>query len=192
HESDAPERERAAALEALSRVGVSSDRPPEGAFRLLRRLGRFASDDENLAVLRYGLRAEFPEEVARAAEESARRGFDRAGREDLTASHALTIDAPHTREIDDALTVAPWGDGGFEVGVHIADPCAFVPPGGPVDHEAAMRGTTYYFPDRKLLMIPPSLSEEAASLIEGEERPVLTFLVHLEASGRAAGHPIPR
>jgi exoribonuclease-2 len=187
-DADAPDRETA--QEALAAIGVTGDRPHEAAFRLLRRTGQFDSDDRNLAIDRYGLREEFPEEVRVAAEEAARRGFVRDGRKDLTSLDMVTIDAPFTLEVDDALSIAPWDEGGFEIGVHIADPCAFVPVGSPVDREAFARGMTYYFPERKLLMLPPAISEGAASLVAGEERPALSFLARVDADGRIRGFEI--
>ena len=187
-----PERDRSLATEALAAAGVTGDRPAEAAFRLLRKLGRFASDDENLAIVRFGLRTSFPEEVLRAAEAAAAAGFDRAGRRDFTTVVALAIDDPTTREVDDALSVEERPGGGLEIGIHIADPCAFVAPGDPVDAEARARGTTYYFPERKLLMLPPVLSETAASLVAGEDRPALSFLIGIDDTGRVVHSEIVR
>ncbi len=184
---DAPERERHLAAEVLEAIGAKGDRPAEAAFRLLRRTGRFGSDDENLAVVRFGLRTAFAADVLRAAGDAAAAGFDRAGRRDLTAREALTIDDASTREVDDALSIEERGNGMTEIGIHIADPCAFVAKDDPVDAEARVRGTTYYFPEGKILMMPPVLSEQAASLVAGEERPALSFLVTLEAAGRVVG-----
>ncbi len=189
---DAPDKERALAVEALQAAGARGDRPSEAAFRLLRRTGRFSSDDENLAIVRFGLRTAFPEETLVAAEAAARAGFDRTGRRDLTGRVSLTIDDASTREVDDALSIEERDNGLVEVGIHIADPCAFIEAGGPVDVEASARGTTYYFPDGKLLMIPPVLSEGAASLVAGEDRPALSFLVAVDAEGRVAGVEVVR
>ena len=83
-------------------------------------------------------------------------------------------------------------NGLVEVGIHIADPCAFIAPGGPWTSRPRTRGTTYYFPEGKILMIPPVLSEGAASLVEGQDRPALSFLVAVDAEGRAAGVEIVR
>ena len=192
YDFEAPEKERALATEALAAAGARGERPSEAAFRLLRRIGRFASDDENLGVVRFGLRTAFPEDVLRQAEEAASAEFERTARRDLTGRETLTIDDPATREVDDALSIEERGDGVVEVGVHIADPCAFTAPGDPVDVEARGRGTTYYFPERKLLMIPPVLSEEAASLIAGCDRPALSFLVVVDATGRVVSSEIAR
>ena len=192
HDQESPERDRALAAAALDAAKASGERPAERAFRLLRAVGRFGSDHENLAIERYALRTEFPPEVLEAAERAAGRGFDRTGRLDLTGLTALTIDAAWTTEIDDALTIAEGPDGRVDIGIHIADPSAFVVPGDAVDAEALSRGTTYYFPERKLLMMPPSISEGAASLAAGADRPTLSFRVTLDAEGRPLALDIVR
>jgi len=189
---ETPEKERALAAEAIAAAGARGDRPSDAAFRLLRRTGRFASDDENLAIVRFELRTSFPDEVLRRAEAAASAGFDRAERRDLTGRTILTIDDPATREVDDALSIEERGNGMVEVGIHIADPCAFFAPGDPVDVEARARGTTYYFPERKLLMLPAVLSEDAASLVAGRDRPALSFLVTVDATGSVVSVEIAR
>jgi hypothetical protein len=78
---EAPEKERQMAAEALDAAGARGDRPSEAAFRLLRRTGRFASDDENLAIVRFSLRTAFSEEVAAAAEAAAAAGWARGARD---------------------------------------------------------------------------------------------------------------
>ncbi len=188
---EAPEKDRALAVEALATTGAAGDRPAETAFRLLRRVGRFASDDENLEIVRFGLKSEFDPETLSAAEAAAST-FERSGRLDLTRRATLTIDDPATLEIDDALSIEERADGGVVVGIHIADPCAFIPADSPVDSEARARGTTYYFPDGKLLMLPSVLSEKAASLVAGEERPALSFLLAVDGEGRIGSAQLVR
>ena len=182
-QADDADSAREQALSALERSGVSFTRPHDGAFRLLRRLGRFGSDDENLEVRRFGLRTEFPEAVLSCAERAAEAGFEQAGRVDLTGLEALTIDGPSTREIDDALSIERRPAGGFRLGVHIADPAAFVLADDAVDREALARGLTHYMPDLRLPMLPPAISEQAASLVPDAVRPALSFLVELDCAG---------
>ncbi len=185
-ESGAPEAARALALSALTAAAQRFERLDEGAVHLLVRLGRFAPD-ENLEVRRYGLRTVFPEEVLAAAAAAAARGFDREGRLDLTGEAVITIDAAHTREVDDGLSYTPLPGGGARLGIHIADPGAFVHPGDAVDAEALARSTTHYLPDHKLTMLPPALGEEAASLLPGEDRPALSFLLEMGPDGALVG-----
>jgi exoribonuclease-2 len=192
HDQDAPERDRVLAGSALDATKIPGERPAERAFRVLLATGRFASEHENLSIERYALRTAFPAAVEEAAAAAAGRGFDRAGRLDLTALPALTIDSSWTTEIDDALTIAEVPGGRLEVGIHIADPSAFVTRGDAVDAEALHRGTTYYFPEQKLLMLPRAISEGAASLVEGAPRPTLSFRVTLDANGEARTIDIAR
>jgi exoribonuclease-2 len=145
----------------------------------MRLAGRIDDDDVNLQVLRFGLRTRFPDDVLAHAEEAAQRGFDDQGREDLTHLEVFSIDGPRTREIDDALSLVRTGDG-FRLGVHIADPGAFVRPDDPVDREALARGLTHYHPELRLPMLPPVLGEDAASLVAGQPRPALSFVIDLD------------
>jgi exoribonuclease-2 len=185
-EEDVPPSIRRAAVEALDAFGRPRETVAEGAFHVLRATGRFASDDENLAVLRYGLRVAFPEEVGAAAEDRARSGFHAGRREDATGLEVVTVDGPHTREIDDGLSVEPLDGGAVRIGVHIADPSEFVAPGDPIDAEARLRATSHYFPDRRVPMLPPSISEAAASLVPGEERPALSLFADVGPDGEVS------
>jgi len=191
HEESAPEGARVLALEALEASKLRHDRPHEGAFRLLRLVGRVDDDDVNLQVVRYGLRTHFPDDVLAHAGEVAARGFDAEGREDLTHLEVLSIDGPRTREIDDALSLERTGDG-FRLGVHIADPGALVRPDDPVDREALARGLTHYHPDLRLPMLPAALGEDAASLVAGLPRPTLSFVIELDMTAHVRDARIVR
>jgi len=191
HDLAASEAPRAAALALLEAVPIAGDRPAERAFRLLRRVGVFASDDENLHVRRLGLAPHFPDKVEAAARAAVLRGFSRAGRADLTHLPVVTIDGASTRDLDDALSFEPGGTLG-RIGIHIADPAVFVAPGDPVDVEALSRATSHYLPDVRIPMLPRVLSEEAASLVEGEPRPALSFFVELASDGEWTGSSIAR
>jgi exoribonuclease-2 len=179
HGDDSVHRKEAVGL--LEALGQSAGRPALAAFDLLHRLGIF-TPDENLEIRRYGLRIDFPDEVTAAAARAASRAPD-GPRRDLTHLEAWTVDDEETVEIDDALSWEEEEGGGGVAGIHIADPAAFVEPGDPVDEEALRRASTHYFPDRRLTMLPPAISEEAASLIPGAVRPALSFLATVDPSG---------
>ncbi len=164
--------------ELLQRVGVSR---PGTIFEILRKAGVF-EEDENVELLRYDIREDFPPEVLAEAEEIVRQGVDLEGRRDLRAWRVFTIDGPETKDFDDALSLRQEGEH-FLVGVHIADVASLVPPGSRLFKEALKRGTTLYLPERTIPMLPPLLSEEAASLVAGKDRPALSFLVHLSSEG---------
>ena len=173
--------------ELLKRVGA--DRPSK-VFEILVTTGVF-TEDENLELLRYDVKEEFPPEVEEEARRLAERGFSPEGREDLTHLSPFTIDGPETRDFDDALHFRKT-EGGLEVGVHIADVSAFVPPQSLVFREALTRGTTIYLPDRIIPMLPRVISEEAASLKAGEVRPALSFLVELSPEGEVKSFRLTR
>jgi len=110
---------------------------------------------------------------------------DGVHRRDLREATTFTIDAPHSRDLDDALSVYPADpDGGLRVCVHIADVSAHLPAGSPLDLEAARSGTSVYLPDWTRPMLPAELSEDALSLLPGLDRDVLTVEMRLDADGR--------
>jgi exoribonuclease-2 len=189
---EASEAARGLALEAVQAAGVRADRPHEAAFKLLRRLGRFTSDDENLEVLRHGLRRAFPDEVHAHAVQVAATPFDGSGRTDLAGLETVTIDSEHTQEIDDALSLEPVGAERWRLGVHIADPASRIAVDDPVDVEALTRGITHYLPDRRILMLPEPISEDAASLLVGQERPALSFVIELSGDGELHAFEVAR
>ena len=122
---------------------------------------------------RYLIRHPFAESVVRdAKKQKPRRG---EGRRDLRELTTLTIDAPSSRDLDDALSVQPAGeDGAMRVFVHIADVDSLVAEGSPVDEEARARGTSVYLAGGVTPMLPRVLSEERLSLLPRTDRDVLT------------------
>jgi len=192
HGQDAPEPARTPAQEALAAAGIRFDRPHEGAFRLLRRVGRFESDDLNLPRLRCRLRSEFSPEVHEVAARRVAAGPSGSDRVDLTALETISIDGPRTTEIDDLISLEVRGDGSRRLGIHIADPSAFVLPGDRLDGEALARSLTHYFPEGKIMMLPREISEHAATLAGGKDRPAVSFLVDLDADGAVTDYVIRR
>jgi len=166
----------------LDKAGLPA---PEAAFRLLVRLGVF-SEDENLDL--YQL--EVPTEFAPATRELARRLSQAppsdplaAQRLDLTDLECFTIDGERTRDFDDALSLEERPGGLVRLGVHIADVASLVAPDTPLDAEARERATSIYLPEMRLPMFPEELSEHTLSLLEGEERLALSFLIDLSPAG---------
>ncbi|MFO0592456.1 MAG: VacB/RNase II family 3'-5' exoribonuclease [Polyangiaceae bacterium] len=149
---------------------------------------RVVSDDADLAiercVARHGLRSVFSKEIEDAAAKiasSPRRG----ARRDLRDVPTVTIDAPSTRDIDDALAALPAGpDGALRVLVSIADVDAFVEEGSVLDREARLRGTSVYLAGRVVPMLPEELSSRAASLLPNEDRLALTCELRIDPEGR--------
>jgi ribonuclease R len=105
------------------------------------------------------------------------------GREDLRELLTVTVDPPSARDFDDAISleVLPPGEGGgWILGVHIADVSHYVAEGTPLDQEALARGTSVYFPDQCIPMLPERLSGELCSLQEGLDRLTLTAWITLD------------
>jgi ribonuclease R len=98
----------------------------------------------------------------------------------------VTIDGETARDFDDAVAIERDGDG-YLLYVHIADVSHYVDEGGTVDMEARRRATSVYFPDRVIPMLPKALSEELCSLRPGEDRPVMTVEMRIDARGLVTG-----
>ena len=141
-------------------------------------------DTEELGIIRgYGLKEEFPEEVERAAEEVASKRIELGKRKDLRGLLTVTIDGEDTRDIDDAVSLER-DDEGYLLGVHIADVSHYVQFKSALDNEAFARGTSVYFPDRVLPMLPGALSNGACSLNEGEDRYALSCFMRFNGDGK--------
>ncbi|MDR1396738.1 MAG: RNB domain-containing ribonuclease [Desulfarculales bacterium] len=94
----------------------------------------------------------------------------------------FTIDGADTRDFDDALSFIPRPDGGGSLGVHITS-LSGLAPGTLIDAEAKQRGTTVYLPDRRIPMLPETLSENIFSLKAGEERAAVSYLADISPQG---------
>ena len=145
---------------------------------------------EELSIIRsYGLIEEFPAEVERAAEEVARQPITPGKRRDLRNLLTITIDGEDTRDIDDAVSLERDGQN-YVLGVHIADVSHYVKLNGKLDREAYARGTSVYFPDMVLPMLPKALSNGACSLNEGEDRYAMSCFMVFDQSGKKLGYDI--
>jgi exoribonuclease-2 len=188
HDVEAPRYRLARDL--LNRAELSG---ADAAFRLLVRLGVWA-EDENLLLLRLGVPMAFRPEVLDEAEHVARgatAGLTVGGghRRDLTHLHAISIDSELTQDIDDALS-CELADGLIFLGIHIADPASVILRDTLLDHEARARATSIYFPEGKIPMLPPLLSEEALSLVANRPRPAMSVLVTLTPEGEVVDFQI--
>ena len=132
------------------------------------------------AMARFRIREGFSQPALdqAAAAPSSVGADERGGREDLRGRVIVTMDPSDARDHDDAVEAAPLSAGGFRIGVHIADVSHYVPAGSPVDREAALRGTSVYFPERVVPMLPEALSSGICSLVAGQDR--LTRSVEIE------------
>ncbi|MFB7182608.1 RNB domain-containing ribonuclease [Streptomyces sp. NPDC056257] len=129
-----------------------------------------------------GVPAHFPAAVLAEAEHAA--AHPRLPDLDSTDIPLFTIDPPSSVDLDQAMHLAKRSAGGYRVHYAIADVAAFVTPGGPLDAEAHRRVTTLYFPDERVPLHPPVLSEDAASLLPDRTRPALLWRFDLDPDGR--------
>ncbi|MEV6209820.1 RNB domain-containing ribonuclease [Kitasatospora sp. NPDC051914] len=129
---------------------------------------------------RLEIRTEWPAEVLAEADRAA--AVPRLPDADATDLELFTLDPPDSRDLDQAMHLARR-DGGYRVHYAIADVAAFVAPGGAVDAEAHRRVQTLYFPDTRVPLHPPRLSEDAASLLPGRLRPAVLWQIDLDADG---------
>ncbi|MGE5127143.1 MAG: ribonuclease R, partial [Betaproteobacteria bacterium] len=156
--------------------------------RVVEVLGRLSDPGVDLRVIvaKYGLPHAFPEEVEQEALRVARpvAAAETEGRSDFRAWTTFTIDPETARDHDDAVGIERRGEDGWRLAVHIADVAHYVREGGALDQEAYLRGTSVYFPDHVVPMLPHSLSSGICSLVEGEDRLTQTVLIELDAEGR--------
>lgn len=150
-------------------------------------LGTVDDPEVQFLVIAYehGLRIEFPAEVIAEAEvlPADPAAADFAGREDLRALPFVTIDGESARDFDDAVCIEPLDGGRTRLWVAIADVAHYVRSGSALDAEAARRGTSVYFPDRAIPMLPPRLSNQLCSLNPHRERLVLVAELTHDRSG---------
>ncbi len=192
HEVFVPAGEESGAT-AGQMVAVEITRPPTAtrnpAGRVLEVLGRLTDPGVDLKVIvaKYGLPDAFPPEVeeeARPRGAPGRPGRGRpGGRTSGAGSPSPSTPRPRgtttTRSGSSAAT-----DGGYRLAVHIADVAHYVREGGPLDQEAYLRGTSVYFPDRVVPMLPHALSSDVCSLVEGRDRLTQSVVIDLDARGR--------
>ena len=112
-----------------------------------------------------------------------------AGRREFRDLPIVTIDGETAKDFDDAVLVQETADG-YELQVHIADVAQYVTPGSPLDLEARLRGTSVYFPDRAVPMLPQELSTDICSLRPGQDRLVLSCIMQLGADGSVRSYEV--
>lgn len=158
-------------------------RKPEGEIEEVLGRGGDLSVEEEALIKTYGLAEGFTQKVLSEGRRVAAEKMPLAGRRDFRDVLTITIDGEDARDFDDAISIEKLEDG-FLLGVHIADVSHYVRRGGALDREAYARGTSVYFPDRVLPMLPFELSNGICSLREGEDRLTLSCVMHVDQKGR--------
>jgi ribonuclease R len=173
-------------------VDVELTRFPRGGVQaagrvtqIVGRTGEMGVDVE-IIIRKHHLPDRFPPEAQQEAarvSQSVGAG-ERQGRGDFRDLPIVTIDGETAKDFDDAVYVTRLPGGRWQLQVHIADVAHYVPVGSALDHEARLRGTSVYFPDRAIPMLPVELSNQICSLNPHVDRLVMSALLELDAQGR--------
>jgi ribonuclease R len=141
--------------------------------------------DVEIIIRKHHLPHQFPQEVIEQARRIPREvdPTELSCRRDFRHLDIVTIDGETARDFDDAVWLEKLPCGHFALQVHIADVSHYVTPGAPIDAEALLRGTSVYFPDRAVPMLPVELSTDICSLRPQEDRLVLSALLEIDRKG---------
>ena len=179
-------------------VNVEVTQFPHGARRLRGRVvevlgfrGDFGIDVE-IMIRKHQIPVEFPAAALRQAEmcEEEVSPSELAGRMDFRALPIVTIDGETAKDFDDAVHVQKLENGNYLLGVHIADVAHYVTRDSALDREALRRGTSVYFPDRAVPMLPERLSNGICSLKPRVDRLTLSALMEIDRSGNVQRYSI--
>src|SRR5256885_2446496 len=145
--------------------------------------------DVEIMIRKHHLPHRFPREVLEEAQEAEPLipVSELKKRRDFRDLPIVTIDGETARDFDDAVTVRRLKDGNFELQVHIADVAQYVTPDSAIDQEARLRGTSVYFPDRAVPMLPLELSTDICSLRPQVDRLVMSCVMEIDHRGEILG-----
>ncbi len=141
--------------------------------------------DTQIIILRFGLESRFKDETLREAEKGRQEQIieEDADRIDFRDWTTVTIDGEKAQDFDDAVSIKRIDNGNYLLGVHIADVSHYVRTGTNLDDEARTRGTSVYFPDLTLPMLPEALSNDICSLRPQQPRRAVTVLMEIDGQG---------
>ncbi|HYN23094.1 MAG TPA: ribonuclease R, partial [Thermoanaerobaculia bacterium] len=140
--------------------------------------------DVKVVLRHYEIPDEFPPEVVALAERFPKDPTDFGRREDLRDRVVITIDGESARDFDDAVSIEKLANGLFRLGVHIADVAHYVREGTALDREAYRRGTSVYYPDRAIPMLPEALSNGLCSLRPQVPRLTVSAFLDIDQAGK--------
>ena len=148
--------------------------------------------DVEVVIRKFHLPHHFPPEVLDQAQriEPIISASEAHKRRDFRALPIVTIDGETARDFDDAVTVRQIEGGNYELQVHIADVAHYVTPDSALDQEARLRGTSVYFPDRAVPMLPLELSTDICSLRPHVDRLVLSCVMKIDHRGEILGYDL--
>jgi ribonuclease R len=173
--------------------GEDGERPVGRITEILGRPGDFGIDVEIL-IRAHHIPHQFPDDVLEQARSipAPIPEDELTRRRDFRSLDIVTIDGETARDFDDAVWVERLDNGHYALQVHIADVSHYVRPGSPIDREASLRGTSVYFPDRAVPMLPVELSTDQCSLRPNEDRLVLSALLEIDGRGDVVSQEFTR
>ena len=185
HRARLPELDGAVVNVQITRYPKDGLAPAGRVIEILGRPGDIGVDVE-IIIRKHQIPHVFPNEVLAQARATAQQvsEIDLVGREDFRALPIVTIDGETARDFDDAVYVASLPGGHFELQVHIADVAHYVRRAVPLDLEARLRGTSVYFPNRAVPMLPEELSNGICSLNPHVDRLVMSVIMEIDESGK--------
>ena len=148
--------------------------------------------DVEIMIRKYHLPHRFPPDVLDEAQDAEPiiPASEAHKRRDFRALPIVTIDGETARDFDDAVIVQHLENGNFELQVHIADVAHYVTPDSALDQEARLRGTSVYFPDRAVPMLPLELSTDICSLRPQVDRLVMSCVMEIDHQGEILGYEL--
>jgi ribonuclease R len=170
---------------------TSTQNPKGRVVEILGRQDDFGVDVE-IAIRKFHLPHHFPPATLEEAQNipAIIPAQELLHRRDFRTLPIVTIDGETARDFDDAVTVRQLSGGNFELQVHIADVAQYVTPDSALDQEARLRGTSVYFPDRAVPMLPLELSTDICSLRPQVERLVLSCVMQIDPHGEILGYEL--
>jgi ribonuclease R len=188
-----PELDGAVVNVEMTRFPRGGVAPAGRVIEILGRPGDFGVDVEIL-IRKHHLPHEFSADVLAEAAAAAHpvSDLERAGRRDFRDLPIVTIDGETARDFDDAVYVKRLENGHWQLQVHIADVSHYVRRASALDREARLRGTSVYFPNRAVPMLPEELSNGICSLNPREDRLVMSAVMELDANGEIVASEFAR
>lgn len=163
---------------------------------LIKNLGSSESTASRIDALVFtnGIKTEFDAETLIEAESipSKISESEIASRLDLRNEKIITIDGDDSKDFDDAISIRKLPNGGYKLGVHIADVSYYVKTASHLDKEAYERGTSVYLPDRVYPMLPEKLSDNLCSLLPNEDRLAMSVIMNVSPSGNVTDYKIAK
>jgi exoribonuclease-2 len=184
-EKESPHHDLGKAI--LDKSGADSS---EAILAMMVKLGIW-EENKNLDLLRFDVATEFPKSVDQGTTNCLEKYSEKMllNRRNLTHLSLITIDGQSTMDFDDALSIEDHGDF-YVIGIHIADVGYYVEKESPIDQEARARGSSIYMPDRKISMVPASLSDDLCSLIQDQLRPAISTMIKITSAADILSYEI--